>query len=395
MATKVKALVKPALLVWARENVGLTIEQAAKGVTKEPAKLAAWERGDDQLSIPQLRKLATKYKRPLAVFYLAEPPRDFTPLRDFRRLPGEIAGVVSPALRAEIRFAQERRELGLELYDELAQPAPIFTLKSTTSKDPEDLGAEIRSFLEVTYAQQSAWRDPRLAYNAWRALIEAKGVLVFQASRIPLKEMRGFVVADDRLPVIAVNAKDHYNARSFSLMHELAHLVLRVSGISDFSEFNDDELRPLEERNIEVYCNQVAAALLMPSKLFLAEPIVANNKDASTWTDDALDTLARIYAVSPEAALRRLLTLGRTTQQFYRTKRAEFLERYRLLAVQKKPGHAPPPHIAALGRLGQSYARLVLQNYYEKRITLSAASSYLGLKIPYIAKLETAPYGSG
>lgn len=395
MAAKVKALVKPALLVWARENAGLTIEQAAKGVTKDQANLAAWERGDDQPSIPQLRKLATKYKRPLAVFYLAEPPRDFLPLRDFRRLPGEIAGLVSPNLRAEIRFAQERRELGLELYDELAQPPPTFTLRATTRRDPEDLGAEIRSFLEVTYGQQSAWRDPRLAYNAWRALIEAKGVLVFQASRIALKEMRGFVIADDRLPVIAINAKDHYNARTFSLMHELAHLVLRVSGISDFSEFNDDELRSPEEREIEVYCNQVAAGLLMPSKLFLAEPVVAGKTSSTTWTNEELDTLARIYAVSSEAALRRLLTLGRTTQQFYHTKRAEFLERYRLLAAQKKPGHAPAPHIAALGRLGQSYSRLVLQNYYEKRITLSSASSYLGLKIPYISKLETATYGSG
>ena len=394
MAAKVKALVKPALLVWARENAGLTIEQAAKGVTKDPEKLAAWERGDDHPSVPQLRSLATKYKRPLAVFYLAEPPRDFSPLRDFRRLPGQIAGVVSPALRAEIRYAHERRELSLELYDELAQSAPTFTLKATQKRDPEDLGAEIRAFLEVTYQQQTAWRDPRLGYNAWRALIEAKGVLVFQVPRIPLKEMRGFVIAEDRLPVIAVNAKDHYNARSFSLLHELTHLVLRVSGISDFSEFNDDDLRPPEERNMEVYCNQVAAAVLMPAKLFLAEPLVARRQGETPWTDDDLDALARIYAVSPEAALRRLLTLGRTTEHFYRTKRAEFLERYRLLAAQKKEGHALPPHIAALSRFGQSYARLVLQNYYEKRITLSSASSYLGLKIPYIAKLETATYGS-
>jgi Zn-dependent peptidase ImmA (M78 family) len=303
MAAKVKALVKPALLVWARESAGLTIEEAAKGVTTDPKKLAAWESGESQPSVPQLRKLATKYKRPLAVFYLAEPPRDFAPLRDFRRLPGQFAGVVSPALRAEIRNAYERRELGLELYDELAQPAPTFTLKATRHRDPEDLGGEIRAFLEVTYEQQSAWRDPRLAYNAWRALIEAKGVLVFQASRIPLKEMRGFVVAEDRLPVIAVNAADHYNARTFSLLDEFAHLVLRVSGISDFSEFNDDELRPPEERTIEVYCNQVVAAVLMPAKLFLAEPLVTQKNVEASWTDDELDTLARICAVSPEAAL--------------------------------------------------------------------------------------------
>lgn len=207
--------------------------------------------------------------------------------------------------------------------------------------------------------------------------------------------MRGFAVAEDLLPVIAVNAKDHYNARSFSLMHELTHLVLRVSGISDFSEFNDDERRPPEERDVEVYCNQVSAAALMPHKLFLAEPLISQKSGQTTWTDEELDSLSRTYAVSPEAVLRRLLTLGRTSQHFYRVKRAEFLERYKELAAAKKQTHAPAPHVAALGRLGQSYARLVLQTYYEKRITLSSVSSYLGLKVPYIAKLETATYASG
>lgn len=179
MAAKVKALVKPELLVWARESAGLTVDQAAKGITKDPQKLAAWERGDDRPSVSQLRRLATKYKRPLAVFYLSEPPIDFEPLRDFRRLPGEIAGVLSPALRAEIRFARERRDLGLELYDELGQQPPRFELRSTMARDPEELGEQIRTYLGVTYEQQSSWRDPRIGYNAWRALIEAQGVLVF------------------------------------------------------------------------------------------------------------------------------------------------------------------------------------------------------------------------
>ena len=118
MAIGPKALVKPALLVWARDSAGITIDDAAKNVTT-PKKLAAWEADEGTPTMRQLRLLANKYKRPLSVFYLPERPKDFQPLSDYRRLPGEIAGVLSRKLRYEIRIAQERRQLAIDLYDEI------------------------------------------------------------------------------------------------------------------------------------------------------------------------------------------------------------------------------------------------------------------------------------
>lgn len=387
-----RALVKPELLIWARKSAGLSIEAASKGVTA-PEQLLLWEQGKSAPTVRQLSLLANKYKRPLSVFYLPEPPTDFQALKDFRRFPGVIAGVYSPELIYEIRSAHERREIALELYEELKEPIPTFVLKADRRRNPEVLGMQIREYLGVTFNEQRAWRDARTAYNIWRNRIEAAGILVFQASRIDIGEMRGIAVAEEKLPVIAVNSKDHPNGRTFSLLHELCHLVLRESALSDFSIFNADDLRPPETRDIEIYCNQVAAAALMPEKYFLNEQIIRSHGASNEWDDEELNALARHYSVSPEAVLRRLLNFGKTSENFYNKKRTEFLERYaRLANKQKESTGGPPPHLRALGNLGLSFSKLVLQNYYSKHITLNDVAGYLGLKIQHIFKLEDEAY---
>jgi len=115
--------------------------------------------------------------------------------------------------------------------------------------------------------------------------------------------------------VIAVNRKDALTRRTFSLLHELAHLMVRVSGVSDL-EMNAN--RPPENQQIEVFCNHVAAAALMPSAALLAEPIVvARGTRSTSWNDFEIGELAKLYNVSREALLRRLLTFERTTADFY------------------------------------------------------------------------------
>ena len=393
MAKGLKALIKPELLVWARKSAGLSIEAASKSITT-PEKLKLWEDGETSPTVRQLSLLANKYKRPLSVFYLPEPPTDFQALKDFRRLPDVVAGVYSPQLIYEIRAAHERREIALELYEDLNEPIPTFDLRADRRRNPETLGMQIREYLGVGFDEQRSWRDARAAYNNWRNLIEAAGVLVFQASRIEIGEMRGFAIAEDKLPVIAVNSKDHPNGRTFSLLHELCHLILHESALTDFSIFNADELRPPETREIEIYCNRVSAAALMPEQYFLNEQIIQGHGASHEWDDEDLYALARLYSVSPEAVLRRLLYFGKTSERFYNQKRAEFLERYKRLAEkQKENAGGPPPHLRALGNLGSSFSKLVLQNYYSKHITLNDVAGYLGLKVQHVYKLAHETYG--
>src|SRR6516162_2948214 len=162
MAPRVKAHVNPALLRWARETAGFsTPAEAAALLNIEETQLTAWEdaASEEKPSIPQLRKLAALFRRPLAVFYMAEPPMRFAVMRDLRRLPGTGARSYSPAVQLEIRAANERRELALELAADLEQEVPTFTLGATMQEDPETVGARIRTTLGVTTDLQLHWRD--------------------------------------------------------------------------------------------------------------------------------------------------------------------------------------------------------------------------------------------
>ena len=176
MAARVKSTINSALVTWAWETAGFTAAEAAKRLKVDEARLAAWEdpANEDAPSIPQLRKLATLFKRPLAVFYLNVAPPRFAVVRDLRRLPGTGARSYSPAVQHEIRTANERRELALELAADLEQEVLGFSLSATEEEDPETVGERIRTALGINKDLQLRWRDKdgRAGFNGWRNRIE-------------------------------------------------------------------------------------------------------------------------------------------------------------------------------------------------------------------------------
>jgi Zn-dependent peptidase ImmA (M78 family) len=395
MAARVKALATPALIKWARESAGFTTAEAAARLKIDEAQLLAWEdpKGDGEPSIPQLRKLAALYKRPLAVFFLDEVPKDFAVMRDLRRLPGTGLRQYSPALRTEIRRANERRELALELAADLGEEIPKFSLSATDKESAEVVGTRIRTAFGVTTEIQLKWRDNdgRTAFNAWRTALESVGVLVFQTTLFSTEEASGFAIASDNLPVIAVNRKDAPVRRTFSLLHELAHLMLHVSGVSDWET---DEKRPPEDQRIEVFCNQVAAAALIPKDALLANPIVkAHSRRATDWDDGEIIELARQFNVSRDALLRRLLGFEMTTNKFYQMKRSQWLAEFLAQKARRKEELVDDDMrrnmpVETISNFGRPLVRMVLGNYYQDRLTLSEVSGYLGLRVKHIPKLE-------
>lgn len=395
MATRVKALVAPALITWARETAGFSIAEASKRLDIDPVKIAEWEAADSDASpsIPQLRKLAALFKRPLAVFYLPEPPTKFEVMRDLRRLPGTGLRHFSPALQMEIRAAAERRELALDLAADLDEELPKFSLTAEITDDPEAVGARIRDALGVTDELQVHWRDAdgRTGFNAWRSRIEATGTFVFQTAALSSEEASGFAIFADVSPVISINRKDALTRRTFSLLHELAHLMIRVSGVSNLET---DERRPPEDQRIEVFCNHVAAAALMPKNSLLAQPGVAEQGAASeAWTDAQVSDLARRFNVSREAVLRRLLVFGRTTQAFYARKRGQYIAEFQAQQQrQREQAKDIKRNIPTetVSHFGKPLVRMLLNNYRQDRMTLSAISGYLGLKVKHIPKLSKA-----
>jgi Zn-dependent peptidase ImmA (M78 family) len=384
----VRIPVNPDLLVWARETAGYSIADTAARFKKDEEEIRNWERGDTVPTINQLRALAEFYRRPLGVLFRSERPQDRRLPRDFRRIPGTFRVSRQPEVIAELRSAQERREIALDLYQELGEELPPFALSAQLHENPDVVGARIRDALGVTVAETFRWRDFYVAFNTWRERIEAQNVLVFQFSRIASEKMRGYSLAEGDISVIGVNRGEPPQARCFSLLHEFTHLLLRVSGVCDFAE--DDQ--PPEEQRIEIFCNAVAAAALMPMADFLQENLISPYpRRPREWDENTIAALARRYKVSRDATARRLYSANLATREFYVRKHRQYLEEARArreeqsdAAIGEKGGNK------AAALLGTAYGRLVLASYYQDVITLRDVSSYLGMKLSYLGDFERA-----
>ncbi|HTY54183.1 MAG TPA: XRE family transcriptional regulator [Candidatus Binataceae bacterium] len=382
MARSVEAIVNPELLVWARTSGGYDVAQAAKKLRVTPERLEGWEQGRQRPTVAQLRRLAEVYKRPLAVFYLSKPPKNFDAMHDFRRMPGQISGIESPQLRLEIRRALYRREVALDLYNALEESPPQPKASAEATEDPEDIAQRMRALIDVSPEQQKNWKDENEAIRAWRTAIEHTGVLVFQARDVEPSEMLGFSFAEMPLPVIVVNIKDPPRRRIFTMFHELAHIMLGQNAICDLDEENPRE--PSDFR-VEAFCNRIAGAALVPKAELLREELVADTKGPREWSDEELASIARHYWASREVVLRRLLILGRATQGCYERKRQEYQKDY--TPRRKKTGFATPDRLV-ISTAGEPFVRLVLNGYANDRITSSDVADFLELRLKHIPRIE-------
>lgn len=387
-----EALVRPELLIWAREDAGLTIETVARKVGTSAERVESWEKGERRPTIIQLRKLGNVYKRPLAVFYLAEPPKKFQALKDFRRVSPDARRTESFALRLAIRQARYLRDVALDLYAQLDQEPPEVSLTASLDDDPEEVAASLRKELGVSLDEQMGWVGSYDALNGWRSRIEDLGVMVLQMSGVEVEEARGFSISSGALPVISINVKDAPAGRVFSMHPELTHLTLRSGGLCDFHDFPR-----AGEKDIEVFCNHVAGASLVPGEVLLQTPEVRHQEARGTgfqWSSEELVALARRFSVSREVILRRLLILGRTSEVYYREMRSRFQEeyqRYRERLAQSEGG--PTWDRRALARVGKLFARLALENYYQERITAGDLAEYFGIKLQHMPAIEREVFG--
>lgn len=392
MAKSVKAPTSPKVLAWARRSACVSIEDAAKAASVTVERVQAWEDGEDQPTLGMLRNLAGKYKRPLAVMLLREPPRDFQALRDFRRTSG-AEGPMHPKVALEIRTAYERREIALEMMQEADDLPPAFALRASVHDDVEEVARGFRAHFEVSQNEQSAWARRSRVFEGWRAKMEAKGILVFVmgGSHGPLiRQVRGFAIPADRLPVVAVNGRDKTNGKIFSLLHECVHLALGQAVVEN--ETTSYHRLPQADRVIEKFCNAVAAATLMP-KTAMSEVAERLNKDQySDWADSEIQAAADKLGVSREAMLIRAVGLGFASPRFYLAKRAQFAAEYARMDEPSGEIIPIPQYKTMLGRYGRYFARSVLNGYQERRITMNDAAAFLNVQAKYIDYIARQAY---
>ena len=205
-----------------------------------------------------------------------------------------------------------------------------------------------------------------------------------------IKEARGFSLFGDgnKSPVIVISYGDAMCAKIFSLFHEYAHLVLSESGIQSI---HGRQLRfDARVGAIEKFCNRFAAAFLVPKDDLLREPLVRNNLPNKIWSNDVLAALGKLYKVSRETILRRLLTFDLTTESHYRQMRQEWGQTPK---KEQKGGRRNMPK-EAFRENGATFSSLVLEGSSRGKLTYSEVADFLQVKLTYLPKLSEMVRGS-
>jgi Zn-dependent peptidase ImmA (M78 family)/transcriptional regulator with XRE-family HTH domain len=386
------AQINPRLLTWARETAGLSLEEAAaklglKDTTKATAaeKLLQAETGARPVSQGTLQTAASVYRRPLVTFYLPQPPSRGERGEDFRTLAG--TGGASPRedamLDALVRDIRGRQQLLREVLLEDEDTRPLsFVASCRMSDGVAKVVAKIRAVLDVRVEDQKQARDTGALFSLLRAAAERAGVYVLLLgdlgsyhSDIGEDVFRGVALADDIAPFVVINDNDAVPARSFTLLHELAHIWIGASGVSG-------PLRGADDNAVERFCNAVAGEFLLPPGAFekAAAPIGADFGHALAFTGD----VARTWHVSQGAAAYRLLLNGRISDEVAAELFSAFAARWRAQKVRDREAREPEEggpnfYVVRRSRLGAGLLDTVRRALRDDVLTHTKAARILGI----------------
>ena len=265
--------VKHTILQWARENSMLSIEEAAHKLNLKNSKkiaaiekLAAIETGDKEPSRSLLLRMAKQYHRPLLTFYLDKPPSIGDRGEDFRTLPDHFEEIENVNVDILIRDIKARQSTVRETLIDADEENRLGFIGKHTIEDGVMLVVQtIHETLNINlddYRTQPSYKE---AFRFLRQKVEMAGIFVLLQgnlgsyhSNIALTAFRGLVLSDDIAPFIVINDQDTESAWSFTLIHEMAHLILGKTGISG-AYFN---------KQIEKFCNEVASEFMLPKVEF-------------------------------------------------------------------------------------------------------------------------------
>jgi len=366
-----RVAVQPALFTWARQRARL--DETA--LTGRFPHLQEWEAGELQPTLRQLEQYAQATHAPLGYFFLPKPPQEAVPIPDFRtmgqgipRLTADLLDVIYTCQNRQTWYRDEALVNG-------ETPLP-FVGSVTLAMAPTDAAELIRRHLGFSVLARRDCPTWTEALRLFIAQAEKVGVMVMVSGVVmnnntrPLdpQEFRGFALADAVAPLVFINGADSKAAQMFTLAHELAHLWLGQTALSDAA------MAETSDHATETWCNRVAAELLVPQADLRAEL----QRDEAL--DLALKRLARHFKVSTLVLLRRMLDVGWLDRDgFWRAYRAE---ESRLKAIAARSAGGGDFYRTTVSRVGRRFAQTLVASTLEGRTLYRDAFRMLGIAKP-------------
>jgi len=362
----------PDLLRWARERAGLGIDD----LTRRFPQLMAWERGDTKPTLKQVEKFASATRTPIGFLFLPQPPVETIPIPDFRTVANRRLERPSPDLLDMIYVCQQRQEWYRDFARSERLESLPFVGSVTLDSNIEATASAIRNKLGLNLAQRQSFPTWTEALRHFIGQADEAGIMVM-CSGVVLnnntrvldpEEFRGFAISDPLAPLVFINGADTKAAQMFTLAHELAHIWLGQSAVSDA------QLLLVPEHQVEKWCNNVAAEILVP---------LANLRDEFQPAVDLrleLARLARRFKVSSLVILRRIYDAGGLTSHQYWAEYERELNRI-LSLPQTSGGNF---YLTQAARVSKRFARALVISTLEGQTLHRDAFRMLGF-----AKLET------
>ena len=361
-----RVAIKSELLRWARERSGFD----RADLEHRFPHLAAWEDGTAQPTLKQVEAFAKATYTPVGYLFLPEPPVEKIPIPDFRAPGNERIGHPSPDLLDTIYVCQQRQEWFRNYARSMGESPLTFVGSARVGDDvvrtAARIGAELGFDLDVR-RRMPTWTDALRHFieqaDGMGILVMCNGVVHNNNYRhLDPHEFRGFAMADDFAPLVFINGADTKAAQMFTLAHELAHVWSGQSAVSDAQP------TAVPDQQVERWCNEVAAELLVP----LEEMRQAYHPGAELAEEAG--QLARRFKVSTLVILRRIRDVGGLTQeQFWQAYHAE-LER--LLAIPR--GSGGNFYLTQAARVSKRFAAALCASTLEGRTRYTDAFRMLG-----------------
>ena len=375
------------ILRWARERSGFSAEAAAKSLGKTETFIHECESGDRALTYVQLETLADRYKRPVAMFFLAQIPDEPT-FEENVALRSTDVKKLKPRTLLLLRQAYSRQISLMELNSE-KNPSENLIFRDLLSSRSDivlnehsavELAEKCRAYLNISIKMQSDWESERIALENWRYQIQEKGVYVFKDA-FKDDSVDGFCLMHEEFPVIYLNNSRPSVRQIFTLFHELGHILLGKNGITP------DILGSIkiESEYLESFCNVFAEEFLVPTEDFI------KRQNYSEYTDRVIQDLAVFYNVSRPVILLKLIKIGRLPEKTYYKQSKKWADQYihqkrkKSSSIQSGGGDY---YNTQLTYLGVKYANLAFEKFHQESIDIEKLSDHLNVKVKQIPQFE-------
>ena len=360
--------VNPEVLRWARKRAAM---ETATLANRFP-RYREWENGTAQPTLKQLERLARTLHASVGYFFLPEPPEEELPIPDFRTVGNRRSGRPSVSLLDTVYLCQQRQDWYRNFARMEGEDPVPFVGSATPDSSVRSTAEEMRTVLRFDLEERrsaATWTDALRRFieqaDAIGVLVMVNGVVGNNTSRkLDPDEFRGFALADDHAPLVFINGADTKAAQMFTLAHEMAHLWLGESALSDLQATSEPS------HAVEAWCNRVAAELLVPMELLRLE-----YRRSPNLTDE-LNRLARRFKVSTLVVLRRVFDAGELDRDAFTSTYRRELDRLR--RIPRTGGGTFHPTLKT--RVGHRFGVAMAMSTLGGRTSFSESFRLLGIR---------------